>query len=168
LRQYDELKKEQKLRGDEEKAKIAQTAKENEYKVLNNKYNDSKTKIDTFLTTRDAAKKTWDDYKKKDGATDAKKKEYENAYNAAVKEYDGAKKTYDTIATNFTKLANEKQRIEEAAREKKLEQQKNKVYNTARDDAKNYSMIKKTLEPIIATLKKRLEAESDAKKKAEI
>ena len=64
---------------------------------MNNKFNDAKTKMDEFLDTRDAAKKTWDDYKKKEDATTEQKLAYEKAYGKAVEEYNTAKETYDTI-----------------------------------------------------------------------
>lgn len=65
--------------------------------MLSNRFNDAKTKMDEFLDTKEAAKKTWDDYKKKEDATDAQKLIYEKAFTAAEKEYNSAKEAYDTI-----------------------------------------------------------------------
>lgn len=53
--------------------------------------------MDEFLDTKEAAKKTYDDYKKKEDATDAQKLIYEKAFTAAEKEYNSAKEAYDTI-----------------------------------------------------------------------
>ena len=60
--------------------------------MLSNRFNDAKTKMDEFLDTKEAAKKTYDDYKKKETATNEQKLIYEKAYGAAEKEYNSAKK----------------------------------------------------------------------------
>ena len=40
---------------------------------MSNRFNDAKTKMDEFLDTKEAAKKTYDDYKKKETATTEQK-----------------------------------------------------------------------------------------------
>jgi len=140
------------LKEDKEKAAIAQEAKQNEYNEQKNKFDESKNLLDSNKTKAAAAKKAFDDFAANGDAT--QKAALKKAMEKAQADQLAAETANLNFQKAFDKVNNELLLKEEEARQKQIQEQKNEVFNTAKQDVKTYEMIKKQLENKIATVKK--------------